>query len=195
MRMMMIFAAACLAFAPAAAAAQAFGVTPGTNVSRLNGTPSSTGRKYYYRVTVPLPNREFESYSAIATPTEGVCKIWGIGVDHDNDRYGSSAQSAYDNMKATLSAKYGASKSVEYIKSGALWDKSSEWVMSLRQKERTHVTYWIRGDGATLPAGLDAVSLKISAVSSDSAYLDLTYEFSNFDSCKRRMDSESNEGL
>jgi hypothetical protein len=170
-----------------------FGVTMGKPVAIYAGRPSTV--KGVYKVTAPQPYSEFESYSVVATASSGVCKIWGIGRDHSNDRYGTDVRSAYDRLKSILDSKYGKSEEFSYLKSGALWKDSNEWVMSIRQKERTVITFWSVKDGPPLPDGLVSISLEIKATSSDTAYIDLTYEFENFKSCKTTLSAQDADGL
>lgn len=170
-----------------------FGVNMGKPVSGYSGRPTSV--KGVYSITVPQPNPEFESYSAIAAPMTGVCKVWGIGRDHGDDAYGSSVRNAYERLRGLLDAKYGQSKEISFIKSGALWDKDREWVMSIKQNERTVMAYWLSKDGLALPDGLVAISLTVRATSSSSAYLDLTYEFGNFKTCQQSFSAIESDGL
>lgn len=174
------------------AMARSFGVAPGKPVRTYAGKPSSVDG--VYKIIVPQPNSEFESYSAVATPETGICKVWGIGKDHDNDRYGANVREAYDRLKAILNEKYGASQEYSYIKSGALWDKPEDWVMSVKENERTMVSYWIMPDKHAVE-GIKSISLEVKAFSSSSAYLDLTYEFENFPLCKKRFNSTEASGL
>lgn len=174
------------------ATAGSFGVVPGKPVRTYAGKPGKVDG--VYTIVVPQPNSEFESYSAVATPEIGICKVWGIGKDHDNDRYGADVREAYDRLKALLNDKYGASQEYSYIKSGALWDKPEDWVMSVKENERTLVSYWLMPDKQAVE-GIKSISLEVKAFSSGSAYLDLTYEFENFPLCKKRFNATEASGL
>jgi hypothetical protein len=188
-----LFAALTIYF-PVVAEAGPFGIDAGSNVSIYSGRPSSV--KGAFKIVVPKPHDEFESYTAISTTETGICKVWGVGRNHSDDRYGSSVRDTYQRLKETLEAKYGQGRQFDYLKAGALWKNSNEWVMAIRQNERTLVTYWtVENMGAPLPDGIVAITLEVKALSSDTAYLDLTYEFSNFKRCRAVFAAASADAL
>lgn len=175
------------------ASAQAFGIEKGTPIESLEVVREIS--EFKFSVTVPKPHSEFESYTVFATPEAGVCKVTGIGKDHDNDRYGTTVKSAFADLCSALTGIYGASKNFDFIKNGALWDGPEEWVMALRQNERHLTTFWTEDEQSDLPEGLDGVSLSVSALSSDLAYILLGYEFDNMDECIRIRDNQDEGGL
>jgi hypothetical protein len=181
--------------APAVAFAQSFGVTMGAPVTAYHSKMSGSS-PYAFQIQVPEPNSEFESYIAIATPSNGICKVTGIGRTHTNDDYGTEIRATFSRMRDALSDKYGANRQFDYIKSGALWDKPRDWVWSIYKKERTLVAYWLAENGSSLPATIEAIELVTRSVSPTSgAYLSLTYELSNYDECKKILDGHDNSGL
>ena len=172
--------------------AQAFGVNMGDTVSKHGGV--SIGDSLY-RIKVPQPNSEFESYLALATPSTGICKVIGIGRDYKNDSYGTQIRSSYASLQQALNSKYGANKTFDFIRSGALWDKQNEFVWSIFKNERTMATFWTRNEGSTLPATMTGVSLQIKSTSASSIYIGLTYEFANSDECRGLIKNSQNSGL
>lgn len=175
--------------------AQAFGVAPGKPISQYSGKPIQ-GDPYYYEIKVPEPNNEFESYTAVATPRTGVCKVTGIGRTHQNDDYGSDTRSSFTSLRGRLSQRYGSSHDFDFLRSGAIWKESREWVWSIYKHERTLASFWVPSEGATLPAPLRAVTLEAKSVNpSSGAYLTLTYEFDNFDACKAVIGDGNDAGL
>jgi hypothetical protein len=186
------FVALSLLSGPAMASGP-FGVGMGDPITKYRGRPSVT--QGAYKITVPKPNDEFESYTALATPKTGICKVWGIGRDHDNDRYGNGVRSAYDRLVKLLTEKYGSGNEISFLRSGALWKDTDEWVMSIKQKERTVAYFWSPTNGSNLPENLVGISLEVNATSSNSSYLDLTYEFANFKSCKAAFATSESDGL
>jgi hypothetical protein len=193
-------ASVCINFMFGQAAAQAvaveggaFGLKMGQPVSSLKIVKKLKENQYI--VNVPLPNSEFTSYLAIASNNHGLCKVLGIGKDHENDRYGSETRSVFSNFKSILYQKYGKSNDFDFIRSGALWKDSNEWVMSLRQNERTLTSFWSRSEGSVLPNSIEGISLAANATSSDSSYITLGYEFTNFEKCKADFGHSDNSGL
>ncbi len=176
--------------------AQSFGVEMGAPISRYAGQITSTGNPYYFRVKVPQPNREFESYIAVATPETGICKVSAIGRDHANDDYGTDVQQAFSGLKAALARRYGSSKDFDYLKSGAIWDAPREWIWSIYKDERVVASYWDHEERSAMPSGVQAISLKIKSVNpSKGAYVTLNYEFDNFDRCWAIVKQNENQGL
>jgi hypothetical protein len=178
------------------ATAQAFGVREGALVSEYGGRRSiGSTNPFYFKIDVPQPNREFESYSAFATPQTGICKVSGLGITHENDSYGTASKSAFSGLKQALIARYGRSRDFDFLKSGALWDEPHEWAWSIYKDERTLTSFWTRQDGASLPRSIESIMLDTKAVSSSGPYLTLTYEFANFKQCLAIMEQRQNEGL
>lgn len=194
--MRQFFLLVCFLLLPTLASAQAFGVRMGASVSEYGGrrAPGSTN-PFYFKIDVPQPNREFESYSAFATPQTGICKVSGLGITHANDRYGTASKSAFSGVKQALVSRYGRSRDFDFLKSGALWDEPHEWVWSIYKDERTLTSFWTREDGASLPPSIVSIMLDMRAVSSSSPYLSLTYEFANFRTCLAIIQRQDNEGL
>lgn len=175
------------------AVAGPFGTTMGQSIATLNARQAST--KNTFTVTVPTPNAELESYTAVATPQTGLCKIWGVGRDHRNDRSGENVRGAFERLKTLLDIKYGAAEKFDFLDRGALWDEPHEWVMAVNKNERKFVAYWTKQNANMLADGIAAISLEVRAYASDIAYLDLTYEYANFARCKELIGAQQAEGL
>lgn len=179
---------AFLLIAPSVSA-QAFGIQQGTPISRLNIV--DTISPYYFIVTVPQPNNEFESYSVVATKGAGVCKVTGIGKTLEADRFGSQARQTFGNLKSALTSRYGEpDHQFDFIRRGALWDGDHEWSAAINKNERTYAAFW------TEPAsGLDGIEMTVEAISLFDTYVVIRYQFSNFAACKAEIDSQNNRGL
>lgn len=171
----------------------AFGLEAGQPISSLKILKNV--EKNVYVVTVPRPNREFETYIAFATNKHGLCKIFAAGKSYENDRYGSETQSVFSKFKSVLIQKYGKSKDYDFLKYGALWKDSNEWVMSLKQNERSLESFWSRSEVIPWPNSLKNINLSAKATSSDSSYITLAYEFTNFEKCKSDDSQLENSGL
>lgn len=177
-----VFAALAMVALAAPASAQAFGIEMGTPIRSLK-VISNQGENSYI-VEAPMPNREFESYLVYATPQHGVCKVTGIGVNHDGDISGISVRAKFLDLSATLKQKYGSSeRKFDFLHAGSIWDQPHEWAMSLRQDQRTYAEYWSREAG-NLPPQISGIGLTAKSISSNATYLTLVYEFSNFSDCR-----------
>jgi hypothetical protein len=177
------------------AQAQAFGVEMGAPVSRYEGSNVAQS-PYYFRIKVPQPNAEFETYAATATPETGICKVSALGKTYHNDDYGTGARTAFDRLASALAAKYGSPQKFDFLRVGALWDKPREWVWSIYKNERTLAAFWTTEMGSALPQDVEGIRLDARSVNAASgAYVTLAYEFSNFPACKKVMDRSDNNGL
>jgi hypothetical protein len=175
--------------------AQAFGVVMGAPASRYGGKVV-TASPYYFRISVPDPNDEFESYAVLATPETGICKVSAIGRTHSNDEYGTQVKAKFKDLESALAEKYGRPREFDFLKSGALWDGPREWVWSVYKHERTLASYWLTSTGASLPSPVEAIQLDTRSVDpSSGAYVALSYEFSNFDACKKIIARSDSSGL
>jgi hypothetical protein len=171
-----------------------FGVNMGDTVSKYQGKRYADSSSY--TIVPPQPNREFESYMASASPGIGICDVRGLGKTYSNDRYGEAVRTAYDTMVRLLSAKYGPSTSdFAFVKSGALWDGSADWVMAIKQNERTHATFWTKADGAKLPDSISGIALEVRALNSTDSYLALSYDFDNLGACRAAGEKSDARGL
>lgn len=177
-----------LLIAPAVSA-QAFGIQQGTPISRLNIVQKIS--PHYYSVNVPQPNDEFESYTVVATPGAGVCKVTGIGKTLDADRYGSQRLANFSSLRSALTNRYGEPEhQFDFIRSGALWTGAHEWAASIRQNERTYTAFW-----TNVGNGLDGIELDVSAITLSDTYIVVRYQFSNFEACRAEIDQHNNRGL
>lgn len=183
---------ASLAFATAALAAP-FGIAMGTPVNQL--TVVSTESPNTYKIRVPIPNSEFESYTVIAPPGIGVCKIIAVGRDHTGDHDGMAIRATYSDLKTALASKYGPSKEFDFIKNGALWSGDTEFAMSLRQNERILSSFWTAGYGSALPGDLTGVMIEGHATSASSTYVNIVYEYANFTQCSASANARDNSAL
>ncbi len=74
---------------------------------------------------------------------------------------------------------YGPSKVFDFLKYGSIWKEPNDWMMGLKQKERTLVAFWDDETGADMSSTVANIMLEANATSSSSGYLSLSYEFDN----------------
>lgn len=173
--------------------AQAFGVQQGDSILKHGGKP--TPSKGVYIIQVPQPNPSFESYIAVATPQNGICKVTGVGKSFNSDDYGTELKSLFTRLKTTLQNKYGKSRDFDFLRQGALWKEPREYGWSLYKNERTLASFWNAEQGSTNLGSLNGVSLEAKASSPDSTYVNLSYEFSNMGSCLSVIRAGEDQGL
>ena len=168
----------------------------GESVAKYNGQLSSPkDSAYYYKISVPQPNGEFELYTVLATPQTGICTVTGLGKTHQNDGSGFATIAAFRRLKAALNERYGNSKDFDFLISGALWTKQNEWGWSIYKKERNLTSYWDSEERSNLPANVQSIVLDTKATGPNDTYITLRYEFANFGKCKAIVDRADSSGL
>lgn len=111
--------------------------------------------------------------------------LWRVSAVSDvfqNDPYGSSVKSRYEELRGLLEKKYGHGKRHHHV--GDLWDEADQFLMGIRSGRNWHYTNFKNGDVF--------VQINVSALgSSDGVYV-LIYENQNMkkDVEKRRKASE-----
>ena len=183
-----------LLLAPAAAQAGPFGVERGMPLSKLQ-VIKKEDQPFYYEIRVPSPHPNFETYIAVVTPEDGLCKITGIGKTLEGDADGTIARSVFNELHSALSAKYGNSKDFDFLHANSIWNEPNEWAMSLKQNERSLASFWDREEHSNMPPDLSGITLQAHAVSSNGTYVNVSYEFSNSAACSTRSEASKNSVL
>lgn len=178
---------------PSPTYSQAFGVEMGQDVTTI-GNYQKIGTNLY-SVEVPQPHSEFERYVVRATDSHGVCVVRGIGKDHPNDRFGTSVRKAFRSIESVLENNYGSFLKNDFLRRGALWGDSNEWVMSLRQNERVFQSVWDNEENSTLPENIKSIILQVNATSSSSSWIALQYTYANVDQCDEEQLDLDSSGL
>lgn len=178
---------------PQTALAQAFGVQQGEHVSKYAGKP--TGQPNQYEITVPQPNREFESYLVTSTQSTGICTVTGIGKNHETDDYGNEIKSSFASFKSALDNKYNKAKNYDFLQAGAIWKEPREYGWSLYKKERNLISIWTEENGSNNLKQIKGIMLSAKAISPSVTYLTLRYEFQNLDKCAAIIAVGNNTGL
>lgn len=179
---------------PTQALAGPFGLRQGTPLSGLQVVKNAES-EYRYVIKVPTPLSEFDFYLATVTPKEGLCRVAAIGATLDRDPTGSSARGRYNMLKEALTEKYGSSKEYDFVHSGALFNKESDFAMAIQRKERTLRSYWGAEERSHLPPDISAIELSVEALSSSQTYVNVTYELGNFTACARSRIKAKSDAL
>lgn len=87
-------------FSATSAAAGPFGLSVGEPLSDLNVLKHNTDNSY--QVSVPAPNREFQSYSVFTTNGGAICDVVAVSRNE-----GNRLLAAYASVKEELSREYG----------------------------------------------------------------------------------------
>jgi len=170
----------------------AFGIEYG---GELPSGSEDIGDGYFFVASPPKPHSLFETYAVIHTAETGVCMITAISTTFENDKYGTKAKSAYDELVVSLDKKYGPVGDMwEELKAGALWDEADEFAMSLLQKDREH-SRWFKPSAASQNE-FDYVQILIGAEDGSSTYVRLDYRNKVLlENCTAVLSSANNDSL
>jgi len=176
-------------FINSASADSAFGIEYGGPVPVV--AVEVEGKKNYYKIsTPPKPHSLFESYRVRATAETGVCFISAIGIDSENDKYGTAGRKQYEKLSKALSKKYGkhAGAWEEYIGSG-VWDEPDQFAYSLYSGDREHVRWW--KPSAENDTEFDYIQLTLNGWKDDTTWVGLSYRNT---ALKEKCDEMTNKG-
>lgn len=134
-----------------------------------------------YKMTkVPKPHRDLESYYVTISPTSGLAKVGALSANISSNGYGFDVRSKYESLRDALAEKYGEYKEIDMLMPGSIWDDPDDFMMALLMKDRYLFCLWGRDNGSTLPSYIYGVALSTTGLNSNTAYLSLVYEFSNY---------------
>ncbi|HSU16025.1 hypothetical protein [Longimicrobium sp.] len=197
-KLLAALAAACLYAAPALAQSQQppatpFGLRMGMTLADLaRFHPEARRTPGVYLIDgAPAAQPEFREYMIVVSPHQGLCKVVGMGRIIETPESGEALRASFDRLESLLAGKYGDGNQIDDLKEGSPWSGDRDWMMSLRQRDRTYRTTWSTADGDALPPNLQYVEIDASAASEPGlGSVLLTYEFTNFAQCRGDLDAQ-----
>lgn len=171
-----------------------FGVEFGQSPEKY-GCADMAGHPGHFDCTPPKPHSAFESYLVKASDEHGICWVKGIGKDISDNGYGTSTKNKYVELRELLIKAYGEpSAKLENLIPGSIWDDGNEFLMSLRQKERYHISQWEDLQISSKPQ-LNDIFLSIKATSGSTGYVNLEYYSKAYDSCNNAVKEIGSDSL
>lgn len=178
----------CLLFTQAYAGP--FGTEMGDKPEKFGKTFNDLSPERGIRVTPPKQHSTFTIYE-LRFADDGLASVTALSDYYKRDRFASGAKSDYATLKKQLTEKYGQPQITEYLKSGGIYDKDSEFAASLYYKERFHFATWSNN----LPDNLIEITLGIMGVSSDSVILGLVYKYKNHPNLEKSKEKIQQDAL
>lgn len=129
--------------------------------------------------TLPKPHDAFEDYSLVISPQEGLLKIIAHGNNINTNGFGREVRELFMDIRDVISAKYGAPKMLDGLVSGSLWRNDRDWMAGLVKNERHLKALWDLQ--SKRPNRITVLVLKADAISEDTGFLLLSYEFQGFE--------------
>ncbi|TVQ98050.1 MAG: hypothetical protein EA399_11535 [Desulfovibrionales bacterium] len=162
-----------------------FGLRMGMSLDEVGASPEEVRHGLYKFTSVPRPHSGFEAYILKFAPSTGLCWIKAVGVNIQDNAYGTALRSGFSTLKEQLSTVYGQPRDMDFLMPGSIWDEPREYMMALLRKERVLGAIWDL-DGER---NLRQVGLIASALRRDVGYLSLEYSFTNKDACDEELQS------
>ena len=175
------------------------GLDKGMTLDELKkqGAFASGNQQFVYTAkTIMNGHPDFEAYSVILTPEQGLCKIQAVGKDIETSGYGTELQGKFKDLIDALSSKYGApGDNWDFLHAGSIWKEPQYWMMGMIKKERTLSAGWSKPKKSNLPHSLESILVQVAALSSNKGYIRISYEFDNIDACMAVLQAKKNSSL
>lgn len=196
LRTIIVAAAFLAAFS---AIAGPLGLDKGMTLDELKkqGAFVSAGQPFFYTAkTITSGHLDFESYTVILTPEQGLCKIQAVSKDIETNGFGTELEKRYDSLIEAISGKYGTpGKNFNFLRAGSIWNEPQYWMMGLLKKDRTLTAFWSKPENKNLPDSLESIHVETSPRSGSKGYLKLVYEFNNVKECLAVLKAKTNSNL
>jgi hypothetical protein len=207
----------------AQALAGPFGLSQGASLDDIRQAGEFTAAPSEFTLTartIANGHPDFDFYSVLATPKQGLCSIVAQGKDLYTNAYGRQLKGKFYELTSALSVKYGTprvsldiSKTIDLSRNFGFWNldgiwiDDDAWMEDLFQRKRSLIADWQASnadamsgaaEGLTrveLPDALARVSLEAIARSPSSAYLRLEYRFKNYKDCTDAVLAKRNANL
>ncbi len=134
----------------------------------------SNGNDVLDLTAAPKSHPDFEEYLLKISPSSGLLKVIAVSKDIETDDYGIEVQDSFHRIESAISAKYGEPKDRFDRHLGDLFEKQSQWMMALLEKNRVLSTYWFPNPPIN---GVAAIALEAKALDSKKAYVTVGFEF------------------
>jgi hypothetical protein len=146
-----------------------------------NGAVKETKGDTLVLLTVPKPHPDFELYSLIFSPTDGLLKVMAIGKDISTNGFGEAVRSSFREIRNALLQTYGKpNPDLDFVRAGSIWKEPEDWMMGLRKDERYLESAW-QEEKLPLPNQIHVIVLEAKALSTEKGFLELSYEFNGWD--------------
>ncbi len=161
-------------------AAGPFGFEPGVTKDQIiallgKSTIKMSQGDSYILSTAPKPHPDFEEYLLVISPSKGLLKVAAYSKDIETSTYGDRLKQTFEEIHAALTAKYGRSRKLDFLREGSIWNEEQDWMMGLLKEERVLSAYWTVGKD-----NVQVIALSARASSRSTGTIRLAYEFTGF---------------
>ncbi|MEJ3661628.1 hypothetical protein WD277_11715 [Pseudomonas fragi] len=167
-------------------------------IERMTGETlqlSNEAQSLYTMTRAPKANESFERYALVISPTVGLCQIRAIGKTISTNGYGHQLKSSFEEIENALTNIYGKPTKLDILMPGSIWKEPNDWMMGLRQNDRTFMVDWSGSKASPLKNDLESIVMEARALGSDKGYFMLQYSFSNEPQCVAEQKSKAEGSL
>ena len=200
-----------------------FGLSQGLaieEVVKLGQFVPGEGPYTYVANTVTNGHTDFETYSILLTPQQGLCSVVAVSKEIYSNAFGHQLKRKFNELTTALSNKYGYpqlstdfsrtfdfSKNFDFWNLNGMWIEDSTWMDGLLKRSRTVDAIWeevsrtnvgeesLPTPSLILPDALVRIRLNALARSASRGYVRLEYRFSNYAACVAAVDLKKNSNL
>ena len=168
------------------ASAQQFGLKMGETLSQVKSKGIKIEKKadnVWSAPYLPYGNKMFDDYRMFITPKAGLCKVTAYISEIPDSKYGDRTKDKYESIRDSLNKRYGEGREYNFLRSGATWKNSDEWMWSMYKEERILSAFWDVSPNKVGKSNLNSIQLKVTGLSTETTMISLSYEFTNMDSC------------
>jgi hypothetical protein len=178
------------------AGATAFGLTKAMTLEQLKeqGVLDVAKTKHIY-TTTKLKNGhdDFNYYSLLVTPNNGLCSITAWTKPIKTNVYGEQIQAKFVEIENALIQKYGQQTlKKDGLKQGSIWNEQKDWMISMEKKERDYSAYW---SFEKAQHNIQTILMSVSIWSRSEASVGVIYGFDNIDACRKEISDDKNKNL
>ena len=200
-----------------------FGLSQGLSIEeakKLGQFVPGDSEYVYVTKAVTHGHSDFDTYSILITPKQGLCGVAAITKDLYTNAYGHQLKSKFKELTSTLAEKYGYprisfdvsrtfdfSKNFDFWNLDGMWIENDAWMDGLLNKTRSLNATWeevnrinvsdesIATPSLTLKSSLSAINLSALARSENRGYVRVEYRFNNYAACVEAINSKKNSNL
>lgn len=200
-----------------------FGLSQGMaieDVVKLGQFVPAEGTYTYVAKTVANGHADFDTYSILLTPQQGLCGVVAVSKDISSNAYGHQIKQKFHTLTSAMAQKYGYpqvsldlsrtfdfSRNFGFWNMDGMWIEDNTWMDGLLNRTRALNASWegmnriivseesIPTPNHILPDSLVRIRLHALARSASRGYIRLEYRFSNYAACVEAVDSNKNSNL
>lgn len=164
-----------------------FGLTTGQDISSIKKSKTQIS-DFHYFIDPPKKSSNFSHYVALFTEKHGLCAVTALKKNISTNSYGNELKTVFEDIKETLSIKYGEPDTVlDSLLDESIFDSPNHFMLGLIERERLLAAYWYNHEG------IHAIGIEADAEFSYEGSIIIKFEFENIDRCRNFIKNRESE--